>query len=92
MKLTTLLIAPALLLAVACSTPAPVSTLKPESDKLHNGMQPEEVKAVCGEPTMSFSDPLSGSAMWIYKDQKVGDRLTVSFNMDGVAKISYATS
>ena len=87
-----LILGPVLLLAVACSSPAPVSTLKPEADKLHNGMQQEEVKAICGEPTMNFSDPLSGSAMWIYKDAKVGDRLTVSFNMDGVAKISYATS
>ncbi len=90
MKLRTLLLSPVLLLAVACSGSAPVSVLKPEADKLHVGMQPEEVKAVCGEPAMNFSDPLSGSAMWIYKDTKVGDRITVSFNMDGVAKVSYA--
>ena len=80
---------PLLLLALACSGPAPVSVLKPEADKLHNGMQPEEVQAICGKPAMNFSDPLSGSAMWIYKDEKVGDRLTVSFNMDGVAKVKY---
>ena len=84
-----LVLAPALLLAIGCSSQAPVSTLKPQSSKLHNGMQPEEVQAVCGKPAMSFTDPLSGSAMWIYKDEKVGDRLTVSFNMDGVAKVEY---
>lgn len=81
---------PAILLAVGCSSSAePVSVLKPEADKIHVGMQAEDVKAICGNPSMSFTDPLSGSAMYIYKDEKVGDQLTVSFNMDGVAKVQY---
>ena len=84
-----------LFLAVAlgawgCSASAPVSVLKPESEKIHVGMQPEEVKALCGEPAMNISDPLSGSAMWMYKDIKAGDRMNVSFNMDGVAKVTYS--
>ena len=90
MKLRWIVLAPVFLLAICCSSSAPVSVLKPESEKLHTGMQPEEVKSLCGEPAMSFTDPLSGSAMYIYKDEKVGDRLTVSFNMDGVAKIQYS--
>ena len=87
-----LLLAPVFLLAAACSSSAPVSVLKPESEKIHLGMQPEEVQALCGKPQTNITDPLSGSAMWIYKDPKVGDRITVSFSMDGVAKISYAAS
>jgi hypothetical protein len=86
-----LLILPAVLLATACA-PAPVSVIKPESLKLHNGMQPEEVQAICGKPTQSFTDPLSGSAMWDYKDEKVGDHMIVMFNMDGVARVTYSAS
>jgi hypothetical protein len=80
-----------LLLGVGCSPP-PVSVLKPESEKLHIGMQMEDVKALCGEPAMNFTDPLSGSALWEYKDPKVGDHLMVTFNMDGLAKITYGAS
>jgi len=81
-----------MMLGVSCNRSAPVSVLKPESEKLHIGMQPEEVKALCGEPAMNITDPLSGSAMWMYKDPKAGDHMSVSFNMDGVSKIVYGTS
>ena len=82
---------PMAMLAASCS-PAPVSVLKPESQKLHIGMQFDDVKAICGQPTMNITDPLSGSAMWEYKDEKVGDHMTVMFNMDGVSKVTYGTS
>jgi hypothetical protein len=80
---------PILLLIQGCMGPAKVSVLKPESLKLHNGMQPEEVEAICGKPEMNITDPISGAAMWEYKDHSFGDHLTVMFNMDGVAKIRY---
>lgn len=85
------LILPAALLAASCG-PAPVSVLKPESQKLHTGMQPEDVQAICGKPQMNITDPLSGSAMWEYKDEKAGDHMIVMFNMDGVAKVTYSAS
>lgn len=86
------LILVAVALCGASCSPAPVSVLKPESEKLHVGMQPEEVQAICGKPTMNITDPLSGAAMWDYKDPKAGDHMTVMFNMDGVAKVTYGSS
>jgi hypothetical protein len=86
-----LLFVPAMLLASGCG-PAPVSVLKPESQKLHTGMQFEDVERICGKPSMNITDPLGGAAMWEYKDEKVGDHMTVMFNMDGVAKVTYGSS
>lgn len=83
------LILAVLIAAVGCSGTASVSVLKPESEKVHVGMQAEEVKAICGEPKMNFTDPLSGSAMWMYKDEKTGEHMNVSFNMEGVSKVTY---
>jgi hypothetical protein len=84
---------PAILLATGCSgLQKPVSALKPEAEHIAVGMQPEQVKAICGEPSMNITDPLSGAAVWMYKDTKVGDHLTVNFNMDGVAKVVYGAS
>lgn len=81
----------ACLLVTGCAAPK-VSVLKPESLKLHVGMQPEEVEAVCGKPQMNITDPLGGAAMWQYRDEQVGDHLTVMFNMDGVATVKYVSN
>ena len=89
MRLTAAILLPVLLLGIGCSNSEPVSVLKPESEKVHVGMQAEEVKAICGEPKMNFTDPLSGSAMWMYKDETTGEHMNVSFNMEGVSKVTY---
>lgn len=75
-----------------CSSEPPKLVLKGESERIRVGMQPEEVKAVAGEPSMNITDPLSGAAVWMYKNTETGEHMTVNFNMDGVAKVSYGSS
>ncbi|MEA2553130.1 MAG: hypothetical protein QOJ65_1306 [Fimbriimonadaceae bacterium] len=87
-----LTIVPVVLLAVGCASKQTPSVLKPESEKIHVGMQPEEVTAIAGKPTMNISDPISGAAMWMYKDTTVGDHMTVQFNLEGVYKVVYGSS
>jgi hypothetical protein len=79
-------------ISAGCVGPPQASVLKPESARIRTGMQPEEVQAICGKPDLNISDPLSGAAMWQYKDEEADDRLTVMFNMDGVAKVIYRRS